>query len=30
MEYIQLHVTKPPILLDERVPGKRFPPGSAR
>jgi serine/threonine-protein kinase len=27
MEYIQLHVTKPPIPLDERVPGKKFPPG---
>jgi serine/threonine-protein kinase len=27
MEYIQMHVTKPPILLDDRVPGKRFPPG---
>ncbi|MBW2453996.1 MAG: protein kinase [Deltaproteobacteria bacterium] len=27
MEYIQLHVTKPPIHLDERVPGKTFPPG---
>ncbi len=27
MEYIQLHVTKPPIPLDERVPGKRFPQG---
>ncbi|MEO7332253.1 MAG: serine/threonine-protein kinase [Minicystis sp.] len=27
MEYIQMHVTKPPIPLDERVPGKRFPPG---
>jgi serine/threonine protein kinase len=27
MEYIQMHVTKPPIALDERVPGKRFPPG---
>ncbi len=27
MEYIQLHVTKPPIPLDERVPGKRFPAG---
>jgi serine/threonine protein kinase len=27
MEYIQLHVMKPPILLDERVPGKSFPPG---
>lgn len=27
MEYIQLHVMKPPIGLDERVPGKVFPPG---
>ena len=27
MEYIQLHVTKPPIPLDERVPGKRFAQG---
>ncbi len=27
MEYIQLHVTKPPIPLDERVPGKTFPAG---
>ncbi len=27
MEYIQLHVTKSPIPLDERVPGKRFPAG---
>ncbi|MEZ4441227.1 MAG: serine/threonine-protein kinase [Polyangiaceae bacterium] len=27
MEYIQLHVTKPPIPLDERLPGKTFPPG---
>ena len=27
MEYIQLHVTKPPIPIDERVPGKTFPPG---
>ena len=27
MEYIQLHVTKPPVPLDERVPGKVFPPG---
>ncbi len=27
MEYIQLHVTKPPIPLDERIPGKVFPPG---
>jgi len=29
MEYIQLHVTKPPIHLDERVPGKKFPAGLA-
>lgn len=27
MEYIQLHVTKPPIALDERIPGKSFPAG---
>jgi serine/threonine-protein kinase len=27
MEYIQAHVTKPPIPLDDRVPGKKFPPG---
>ena len=27
MEYIQAHVTKPPIALDDRVPGKRFPSG---
>lgn len=27
MEYIQLHVTKPPIPLDERVAGKVFPFG---
>jgi len=27
MEFIQLHVTKPPIPLDERVPGKTFPLG---
>lgn len=27
MEYIQLHVTKPPIALDERIPGKTFPSG---
>jgi serine/threonine-protein kinase len=27
MEYIQLHVTKSPIPLDERIPGKKFPPG---
>src|SRR6187399_757857 len=25
MEYIQLHVMKAPIPLDERIPGKRFP-----
>src|SRR6478736_7732537 len=29
MEYIQMHVTKPPISLDDRVPGKRFPAGLA-
>lgn len=29
MEFIQLHVTKPPVPLDERVPGKTFPPGLA-
>jgi serine/threonine-protein kinase len=29
MEYIQFHVTKPPMSLDERVPGKKFPPGLA-
>jgi serine/threonine-protein kinase len=29
MEYIQLHVTKPPMSLDERIPGKRFPAGLA-
>src|SRR5678815_5666900 len=29
MEYIQLHVTKPPISLDDRVPNKRFPAGLA-
>jgi eukaryotic-like serine/threonine-protein kinase len=29
MEYIQLHVTKPPISLDERIPGKKFPAGLA-
>src|SRR5262245_59967879 len=29
MEYIQLHVTKPPIPLDDRIPGKTFPPGLA-
>lgn len=27
MEYIQLHVTKSPIPLSERVPGRTFPPG---
>jgi serine/threonine protein kinase len=27
MEYIQHHITKPPIHLDVRVPGKTFPPG---
>jgi serine/threonine-protein kinase len=27
MEYIQMHVTRPPIPLDERIPGKRFPRG---
>ncbi len=27
MEFIQLHVTKPPIPLDDRVPGKSFPGG---
>src|SRR5262249_54058800 len=27
MEYIQAHVTKPPIPLDDRVPGKKFPVG---
>jgi serine/threonine-protein kinase len=27
MEYIQAHVTKAPIPLDERVPGKKFPAG---
>ena len=27
MEYIQLHVTKPAIHLDQRLPGKTFPPG---
>src|ERR1700733_13864013 len=27
MEYIQAHVQKPPILLDERIPGKKFPAG---
>jgi len=29
MEYIQFHVTKPPLSLDERIPGKKFPPGLA-
>jgi serine/threonine-protein kinase len=29
MEYVQLHVMKPPIGLNERVPGKTFPPGLA-
>ncbi len=27
MEYIQLHVTQPPIPLDARAPGLAFPPG---
>ena len=27
MEYIQKHVMEPPILLNQRVPGKSFPPG---
>jgi serine/threonine-protein kinase len=27
MEYIQAHVTKQPIPLDDRVAGKKFPPG---
>jgi serine/threonine-protein kinase len=27
MEYIQAHVTKPPLALDGRVPGKKFPAG---
>src|SRR5258705_8489807 len=27
MEYIQKHVTRPPIPIDERVPGRRFPDG---
>ncbi|HSO00509.1 MAG TPA: serine/threonine-protein kinase [Candidatus Nanopelagicales bacterium] len=27
MEYIQMHVNKPPIPLEERAPGKTFPPG---
>jgi serine/threonine-protein kinase len=26
MEYIQLHVTAPPVAIDDRVPGKKFPP----
>jgi serine/threonine-protein kinase len=26
MEYIQLHVTAPPMPLEERAPGKKFPP----
>src|SRR5689334_9236113 len=30
MEYIQFHVTKPPLSLDDRIPGKKFPPGLAR
>jgi serine/threonine protein kinase len=29
MEYIQAHVTKQPISLDDRIPGKRFPEGLA-
>jgi serine/threonine protein kinase len=29
MEYIQAHVTKPPISLDDRIPGKRFHDGLA-
>jgi serine/threonine-protein kinase len=29
MEYIQAHVTKAPIALDDRVPGKSFPKGLA-
>jgi eukaryotic-like serine/threonine-protein kinase len=29
MEYIQHHVTKQPIPLDERIPGKQFPHGLA-
>ena len=29
MEYIQLHVTKPPMSLDDRIPGKKFPAGLA-
>src|ERR1700678_1155395 len=27
MDYIQAHVTKPPIALDGRVPGRKFPAG---
>jgi len=27
VEYLQLHVTAPPIPLNERVPGQSFPPG---
>lgn len=27
MEYIQMHVTRPPIPIDERVPGRTFPSG---
>jgi len=27
MEFIQLHVMKPPIPIDQRVPGRTFPPG---
>lgn len=27
MEYIQHHITKPPLHLDQRVPGKTFAPG---
>ena len=27
MEFIQMHVTKAPVPLDERVPGKKFPSG---
>jgi serine/threonine protein kinase len=27
MEYIQMHVTRPPIPIDDRVPGRRFPDG---
>jgi len=27
MEFIQLHVTKPPIPIDDRIAGKTFPPG---